>query len=81
MAIKYINEISELMDDDFMAFFDQHEIVSYFDKMMTNKIEIKSDGETIGFGIYLLYSFDDSDTSNTEISFEGLKIIFKVKLF
>ncbi|RNA05056.1 hypothetical protein BpHYR1_028197 [Brachionus plicatilis] len=81
MANKYMNQVSVLMGDDFMAFFDKQEIVPYFDKMMANKIEIKSDGKTIGFGIYLEYSFDDSDKSNTEIYFDGLKIIYKRKIF
>ncbi|RNA39613.1 SET and MYND domain-containing 3 [Brachionus plicatilis] len=80
-ASKCIDEISKLMDKSFIQLFDQNELISYFDKMMANKIEIKSSGETIGLGIYLDYAFDDSDKSNIDISFDGLKIIYKRKNF
>lgn len=80
MANKYIDDISKLMGTSFIQCFNQNELVSYFHKMIANKIEIKFSSETIGLGIYLDSSFDDSDKSNTDICFDGPKMIYKVKL-
>nr|QDG00781.1 histone-lysine N-methyltransferase ASHR1-like protein-2 [Brachionus koreanus] len=82
IAIKYIDEILKLMGPNFIETFNTNEMISYFDKMMANKIEIKSNrSETIGLGIYLENAFDDSEKSNTDVSFDGLKIIYRRKIF
>ncbi|RNA33214.1 histone-lysine N-methyltransferase ASHR1-like [Brachionus plicatilis] len=81
LAIKYIGEVSKLIGSGFTELFNQNELISYFDKMMANKIEIKFRNETIGLGIYLEKAFDDSDMSNAVISFEGLKIICQKGIF
>lgn len=70
------------MGTNFIETFNTNEMISYFDKMMANKIEIKSNrSETIGLGVYLENAFDDSEKSNTDVSFDGLKIIYQVKNF
>lgn len=70
------------MGPNFIETFNTNEMISYFDKMMANKIEIKSNrNETIGLGVYLENAFDDSEKSNTDVSFDGLKIIYQVKNF
>ncbi|CAF0972683.1 unnamed protein product [Brachionus calyciflorus] len=81
MAKKYTSEISKLMGKDFISSINFEATVTSFDKMMTNKIEIKNDQETLGFGIYLQNFFDDLGSEKNEVYFDGIKLFYKRKLF
>ncbi|CAF1104916.1 unnamed protein product, partial [Brachionus calyciflorus] len=75
MAKKYENEISMLMGNDFMSSINSESLISNFDKMMANKLEIKNEEEATGFGIYLQNSFDSLE--NASNNFDGIRIIYK----
>ncbi|CAF1081408.1 unnamed protein product, partial [Brachionus calyciflorus] len=73
-----INPLKELMGNQFLNEFSEEKNLSIFDKMNHFILEVKNNGDTMGYAIYLdLQYLKHSCDPNCEFYFEGAKIIVR----